>query len=400
VVDGAVTLEPGDLIRPEDLALTRDHLSETRVFRSVDVRAEPTEDAGIRDLVVDLAERPDLSVEYKVRYETGRSRATEEEASTEESRGFQFGAGIEAANPFGRAHRYSVYGLAGKRRQLFGATFESQTFFGQRWRTQVFLFDDNERDFETSGITRRVRGVAFEQTKRWRSGLSGRRWHDRLRMQWGYAHRRINYTDPEAAADLAGYRAGLSDSLIGDTRDSVTDPHRGLFWAVTAEPNLKVLGSEKDFVRLYGQIFAYVPLGEKVVWAHALRIGAAPGDDPLLLLDRRFKAGGATTVRGFSENGLGPQYRDSSIGGQGLFVFNQELRFPIWGRIQAGVYFDTGNVWELASELDLRDLRSNVGAGLRVMFPFGPVRLDWAWVLDPQDGEQRSRWQFALGHAF
>jgi outer membrane protein insertion porin family len=85
-----------------------------------------------------------------------------------------------------------------------------------------------------------------------------------------------------------------------------------------------------------------------------------------------------------------------------LFVFNQELRFPLplWDRLYGGVFFDTGNVWELASELDLRDLRSNVGAGVRVMFPFGPLRLDWAWVLDPLEGEQRSRWQFALGHAF
>ena len=57
-------------------------------------------------------------------------------------------------------------------------------------------------------------------------------------------------------------------------------------------------------------------------------------------------------------------------------------------------------MWPLARDLDLRDLRGNVGAGVRVLFPFGPVRLDWAWVLDPQDGEQRSRWVFALGHAF
>ncbi len=402
VVDRAVVLEPGDLIRPEDLALTRDHLSETRVFRSVDVRAEPTEDAGVRDLVVDLAERPDLSVEFKVRYETGRSRETAEESSTEESRGFQFGVGIEAANPFGRAHRYSVYGLAGKRRQLFGATFESQTFFGRRWRTQVFLFDDNEQDYETTGITRRVRGLAFQQTKRWRSGLTGRRWHDRLRMQWGYGFRRVDYTDPETGGILAGDRAGVANSLIGDSRDSVTDPHRGLFWTATVEPALEVLGSEKNYVRLYGQVFAYVPLGTKVVWAQGLRVGTVPGEDPLLLLDRRFKAGGATTIRGFAENALGPQYRGFPIGGQALFVFNQELRFPLplWNRLYGGVFLDAGNVWELASELNLRDLRANVGAGVRVMFPFGPIRLDWAWVLDPKDGEPQNRWQFALGHAF
>ncbi len=400
VVDRAMTLDPGDLIRPEDLATSRDHLSETRVFRSVDVRAEATGDAGIRDLVVDLAERPDLNVEYKVRYETGTSRETPEESSTEESRGFQFGAGIEAVNPFGRAHRYSVYGLAGKRRQLFGATFDAQTFFGQRWRTQVFLFDDNDRDFETSGLTQRIRGVAFQQTRRWRSGLTGRRWHDRLRMQWGYAFRRIGYFDPETGGDLAGDRAGVSNALIGDSRDSVTDPHRGLFWTVTIEPNLEALGSEKDFVRLYGQVFAYLPLGAKVVWAQGLRVGTVPGDDPLFLLDRRFRAGGATTVRGFAENGLGPRYQDLPIGGQALLVFNQELRFPIWKQVQGGVFYDAGNVWELSRELDLGSLRDNVGAGLRILFPFGPVRLDWAWVLDPREGEQRSRWHFALGHAF
>jgi outer membrane protein insertion porin family len=88
------------------------------------------------------------------------------------------------------------------------------------------------------------------------------------------------------------------------------------------------------------------------------------------------------------------------IGGQGLIVFNQELRFAVWNRVWGGVFYDAGNVWPLASEIDLTDLRSNVGAGIRVMFPFGPVRLDWAWVLDPQEGEGRSRWVFALGHAF
>jgi outer membrane protein assembly factor BamA len=182
----------------------------------------------------------------------------------------------------------------------------------------------------------------------------------------------------------------------------VTDPHRGLFWTATIEPALKALGSEKDYVRLYGQIFAYVPLGEQVVWAQGLRVGTVPGDDPLLLLDRRFKAGGATSVRGFAENGLGPQYEGFPIGGQALFVLNQELRFPLpfWDRLYGGVFYDAGNVWGLSSGLDLTNLRHNVGAGVRVMFPFGPVRLDWARVLGPRDGEPRSRWQFALGHAF
>jgi outer membrane protein assembly factor BamA len=34
------------------------------------------------------------------------------------------------------------------------------------------------------------------------------------------------------------------------------------------------------------------------------------------------------------------------------------------------------------------------------MFPFGPVRLEYAWVVSPQPGEAKGRFVFGLGHAF
>ena len=57
-------------------------------------------------------------------------------------------------------------------------------------------------------------------------------------------------------------------------------------------------------------------------------------------------------------------------------------------------------MFALASELDLGSLRHSAGAGFRVMFPFGPVRVDWGYVLDAREGEKRSRWVFTIGHAF
>ena len=64
-------------------------------------------------------------------------------------------------------------------------------------------------------------------------------------------------------------------------------------------------------------------------------------------------------------------------------MLNQELRFPIWKQLHGGVFWDAGNVWALSRELDFKDLRQSVGAGLRFMFPFGPIRLEYAWVLEP-----------------
>lgn len=50
--------------------------------------------------------------------------------------------------------------------------------------------------------------------------------------------------------------------------------------------------------------------------------------------------------------------------------------------------------------MSLSDLRHCAGAGLRYLLPFGPIRLDWAYVLDPQPGEDRYRFVLSLGHAF
>ncbi len=172
-------------------------------------------------------------------------------------------------------------------------------------------------------------------------------------------------------------------------------------WSVGSELALKSLGSDVNYFRTFGQFLVFVPLLPRLTWAQGYRIGVVPGDDPLLLLDSRFFAGGATSVRGFAERSLGPRGPDGVvIGGQASAIFNQELRFPLWSRLHGGIFYDAGNAFALASDLDLLALRQSVGAGLRLMFPFGPVRLDWSHVIDRQPGEKPSRFLFSIGHAF
>ncbi len=402
VVRDAVTLEPGDLIRPAELARSRQRLSETGVFRSIDIRPDPAGATdGTRDIVVDLAPRADLALEYSVRYTKGGDAAAVDVPSTRTSDEVQFGAAAEASNPFGFAHRYRFYGLVGGERALLGLTFEAASFFGHRWRTQVFVFDDQDLVPEIPRFLGRVRGATFQQTKRWRDELGGPQWQDRVRMLWGYTFKRVRYSDPASLQSVGGDRAGLFHSVVVDRRDSMTDPHRGLFASVGTGLALTALGSEADYVKLFGQFYYYVPFGARVVWAQGYRLGVTPGDDPLLLLDGRFRAGGASSVRGFEENMLGPLTSlGEPLGGQALAIVNQELRFPLFKRLWGGVFYDTGNAFALVRDLRLDALRQSAGAGLRFMFPFGPVRLEHAWVLDPREGESRSRWVFSLGHAF
>jgi outer membrane protein assembly factor BamA len=125
--------------------------------------------------------------------------------------------------------------------------------------------------------------------------------------------------------------------------------------------------------------------------------------DPLLDLEDRFTAGGPFSVRGFDTNELGPTFPEEDgfpIGGRGVLIFNQELRFPIWGGLWGGVFYDAGNVFEEADLIRLDDLRQSYGVGLRYDVGFGVLRADVARVIARQPGESKERFHLSFGHAF
>jgi outer membrane protein assembly factor BamA len=332
---------------------------------------------------------------------TGQGGGAGSAPSTPDNGRIQVAGGIEFTNPFGFGVKARVYGFTTTDRQSMGLSLDSATLLGRRVRTQLFVYDDNDQDTEITGLTSRVKGTTLQQTRVLLRDRSSRRWHDRLRLQWGYSFKNIDYVESaDSNQVLHGDRGFVSLAAIGDERDSLTEPTRGVFWTATTEMARTGLGSDVNYVRLYGQVFGYVPLGP-LVWAQGLRIGAVPGDDPLLLIENRFRAGGPTTVRGFEQNGLGPQSTaGDSLGGQAVVIVNQELRFPIWKSLKGGAFWDAGNVWLTASQLHLGDLRQSIGAGLRYSFPFGPIRIDYAWILGRQAGEPAGRIVFGLGHAF
>jgi outer membrane protein assembly factor BamA len=412
MVRRAIQVRPGEVIRPHELAETRARLSELGTFSSVDVRTVPAPGKGnVRDLEVSYVERPDVELEYGVRYnyaQTGSGTTSEttpaQDAPSGPSEGkLQLAVALRLANPIGLGWNLGAYTLQTSVRHNYRVGLEAPTLLGRRVKTQVLAFDETD---DTSQIAEsfasKVRGWSVQQSRALLRDTRGRRWHDRLRLQWGYTNKDIQYSEEIGSPDIvAGNRAFLSLAAIGDQRDSLTDPTRGLFWTATTELSRRFLGSDVDYVRLYGQVFTYLPLPGGLVWAQGYRAGIVPGDDPFYLLENRFQAGGPTTVRGFRQNGLGPQLtEDEGLGGQAVFVFNQEIRFPIWKSLKGGVFWDAGNSWLWANEFSLRDLRHTVGGGLRIMFPFGPVRLEYGFILDRRESEPRGRFVFGLGHAF
>ncbi len=370
---------------------------------------------GVSDIVVSYVERPDVDLEYGLRYNRSGSVGVGGAPSTPDNGRLQLAGALQLSNPFGWGWRVRPYAFLTTSRNTWGVTLESNTLFGWRTRTQLLVENDAENGNAVSALASRVRGFSVQQTRTLLEDTAAQSWRDRLRVQWGYSNKEIQYFDLGGGlTPLAGRRAYLNLSLIGDERDSLTDPHKGVFWTATSELSRTALGSDVDYVRLYGQFYVYLPLPGRIVWAQGYRAGVVPGQDPTLLLENRFQAGGPTTIRGYSQDDLGPKLPANSsdgsqapiaIGGQGVVIFNQELRFPIWNlpvvhwMLAGGVFWDAGNVWALSSEVGLGDLRHSVGAGLRIMFPFGPIRIEYAWNVGPKAGRS-GRLVFGLGHAF
>jgi outer membrane protein insertion porin family len=401
-VRNLVTLKEGDLILPTEVDRSRKRLFDTRVFKSVDIQAvESPGNPKFRDLVVDLVEKKEVELNYGLRYEIEGPDYAESSDSDNYS-SLEVGGQLQLLNIFGRANRYGISGYLFGKQQSGRVFFETESFFQLPFPTQVYASTELNQELEISGLEMRIRKIAFQQYYRLRETVQGARWSERLRMQWNYSfrHIRLDYYETDLEP-VDTDRGSVSLALIGDTRDSFINPSRGTFWSASAEFSRTWLGSDVDFNKLYGQFFWYVPLAKNVIWVTGLRLGVVPGENPFLIIEDRFKAGGPTTVRAFALNSLGPKNeKGEPLGGQAMAVFNQELRFPLYKSLQGGVFYDTGNVFLFASKMSLGDLRHCAGLGLRYLLPFGPVRLDWAYVLDPEPDETRYRFVFSLGHAF
>ena len=169
-----------------------------------------------------------------------------------------------------------------------------------------------------------------------------------------------------------------------------------------------MIGSSASFARLFVQNSSYYTLTKWLVLARGTRFGVQQPLGNTLAADiplpERFFAGGGTSLRGFGFNQAGPRdpVTGFPIGGQAMFVFNQELRFPlrlprVGTKLGGAVFYDAGNVFSSIGTITLHSapsitsqtngqlsyLSHTVGFGFRYNTPVGPVRVDLAYQINP-----------------
>ncbi|MEA3489438.1 MAG: outer membrane protein assembly factor BamA [Candidatus Omnitrophota bacterium] len=198
-------------------------------------------------------------------------------------------------------------------------------------------------------------------------------------------------------------------NLECDTRDNKYSPTKGLVTGVSLENAGGFIGGDRDFLKGYMYVSFYHSVMESVVLELKGRGGMVESysDTEEVPIYERFFAGGARTIRGYRERGVGPRDKgtNTALGGESMAILNAEVTFPIWKNlIKGAVFYDVGNVWERAFVVGSKDdtgFKSGTGVGVRVKTPIGPVKLDYGYPLnDNYDDEKKGEFYFSVTHGF
>ena len=208
--------------------------------------------------------------------------------------------------------------------------------------------------------------------------------------------------------------SSLRLSWTYDSRVRYLNPTDGMLNALTLEYAGGFLQGETSFIKMttdtryYQKLVGLLPGtgGDTgLVLATALRLGVTTGlhsnRRAELISFERFWAGGGTTVRGYAERSLGPEDRAGIHRGDVQFIFNTELRFPIYGLLRGALFFDTGNVWGSLEDIDTSALLpSSVGAGIYLDLGALTAGIDYAIPLVSVPTADANRVHLRLGGTF
>jgi outer membrane protein insertion porin family len=247
--------------------------------------------------------------------------------------------------------------------------------------------------------------------------------------------------------------ASVRPTVALDFRDDFARPTRGVIFTSTAEwtHHLRAVLVERGgdrcqlqvprgqcpipiyTLKLSGTLTGYIPVAQRVVLALSARGGQIIHlqDGSQTIAPKRFFLGGATSMRGFREDGVVPEDRRAllagdllacralilpsgctpdakllregrevpSEGGEAFTLIKTELRFPAFAAFDLGVFLEAGNLWRFAENYRLEKLRYVAGAGVRYATPIGPIAFDLGvnLVPDVQINEPGANLHFSIG---
>jgi outer membrane protein insertion porin family len=372
-------IHPGAPISREKLLQSQHRLYQLGLFRNVRLQYTPMpdRDPGWQRLQIEVEEIEPITSSIGAGYDSEVGLRASFSLANENLGGYDRVVGLQ--------------GRISQRDQRLQLIVKEPRLF-TRALPALLNFSWEEREEETFSLQQRV--AALRVDKRFNPKWSG---------YARYGFQRVDVLEVLDVEDLQQEKledVTLGDvglTLVRDTRDDPFRPTRGTQLTLSNRLFAEALLSERQFVKSTFGFAVVHGLNEGVSVASGVRVGVAPtfGDTQQVPLSEAFFAGGDASLRGFRRGEVG-----EPVGGEGLFLLNEELRFKIWGQLRGVVFYDAGNVYEQLSDFDVTNVRNVLGAGIRLETPIGPLRVEYGHKLDRQPGESAGELFFAVGNAF
>ena len=211
---------------------------------------------------------------------------------------------------------------------------------------------------------------------------------------------------PQLRAELGpSTKSTVTASLVWDTRDNPFLTRRGerinYTWYVVGFPTG---GTE----HLYGfdveaSKYWHLPLDMiLLVNAEVAGVDALDQQDNRLvkIYDRLF-LGGSNNLRGFDYRDVGPRDKNGEpLGGQSMARSTVELTFPIVEKARGALFYDNGFVNVNPWDYNFNGFSADVGFGLRLDLPIGPLRIDYGIPIQSPKHLGSGKINFNVGYQF
>ena len=210
------------------------------------------------------------------------------------------------------------------------------------------------------------------------------------------------------------YKSALTGSLVWDTRDSLFLTRKGELLELTGFVAGGFLGGTVQDYGISLEAAKYFPLPWDMIFLVKGQLAVVDGwggsqdsgDDDnygngVPIFDRLY-LGGANNMRGFNFREVGPVDVDENpIGGNSLGYITFELTFPIISRVRGAVFTDAGFVNTDSYDFGTAGSNVDVGIGLRLDLPIGPIRVDYGIpvIYDTWNGPP-GKFNFNIGYQF
>lgn len=390
-----ILIREGGIYSEARLLETRQLVSDLGLFRSVVITpvVEADESAPLRDskerrireIELRVEERPARSVRFGIGY------GTEDRIRVQ--------AGWMHRNVFGRADRFEIKGRYSSLASEFDAVLREPRVLDRTTALELGVRLRNQTTPAFDAVELRP-SLALE--RKLRRGWS---WRAAYNVEWT----RVTKVPGEAEAELDDpeSRFLLSYLELGVRRittDDLVEPTRGTWLEFSLEPATSVLRSDVSYMKWTADARGFLPIAG-VVLAGRVVVGTI---DPIgnsgvedLPVTKLFFAGGSGSVRGYGYQRLGPtDAEDNPLGGASLLLGSTELRFPIADALRGVIFADAGQISVDPWDWQPGELLYAAGPGLRYSTPFGPIRLDVGFPLNPPKGTTRVRAWLSIGQAF